>query len=351
MSPLRTGITAFAFALALAAAGFAAGPAAAQDAAKDSGDRLQGLIQELKGQLERGEKERLIDPWFLRDLRQTLRAYEYPWSKRRLGDDFSGRGPQPDPPWRVTAGEFLIDWRFGLRSVIEHRAPQPQAQPQEQAKKPEGEAVKQLFGQILKQAIQGEEEKKPAQAPAPAAAPGFAAVVAPVAISNAFALRLEMTSRSIEGGPPRRFEFGPFQGADATAGYRLAYNPGAAAGTPSLELVRLGARGTSATVEVYDKPLALEDGKAHVFEWTRDSAGAMVVRLDGAQVMGVTDRGYRDPFDGIAVVNSGGDYALRSITLDGPPYPEPGLRDFSKGASGPRSRRDRPRTPPRSPGR
>ena len=43
----------------------------------------------------------------------------------------------------------------------------------------------------------------------------------------------------------------------------------------------------------------------------------MVIKIDGAQVMEVTDRGFRDPFDGIAVVNGGGDYALRSITIDG----------------------------------
>ncbi len=43
----------------------------------------------------------------------------------------------------------------------------------------------------------------------------------------------------------------------------------------------------------------------------------MVVKIDGAQVMEVTDRSFRDPFDGVALVNGGGDYALRSITIDG----------------------------------
>ena len=78
-----------------------AAPAAAQAGGLDGGDRLQALIKELKSQLDRGERERLIDPWFLRDLRGTLRNYEWPWSKRLLADDFSGRGPAPDPPWRV----------------------------------------------------------------------------------------------------------------------------------------------------------------------------------------------------------------------------------------------------------
>ena len=42
-----------------------------------------------------------------------------------------------------------------------------------------------------------------------------------------------------------------------------------------------------------------------------------LARVDGAEVMNVVDRGFRDPLDGVALVNSGGDYALRSITIDG----------------------------------
>jgi hypothetical protein len=43
----------------------------------------------------------------------------------------------------------------------------------------------------------------------------------------------------------------------------------------------------------------------------------MVVKLDGQVLMETTDRSYRDPFDGLAVVNSGGDYAFRRVTIDG----------------------------------
>ncbi len=102
------------FALVVAAASDPA-PATAQE----SGDPIQGLVSELRSELDRAEKERLIDPWFLRDLRRLLDSYDWPWQNRILSDDFSGRGPGPDAPWQVTAGEFLIDWRYGLRSVIE----------------------------------------------------------------------------------------------------------------------------------------------------------------------------------------------------------------------------------------
>jgi hypothetical protein len=289
----------------------AATPAFAQDAA--GGDKLQALIEELKTQLERGEKERLIDPWYLRDLRKTLRRYEYPWGKRLFSDDFSGRGPQPDPPWQVTAGEFLIDWRYGLRSVVERAA--PQAQQSQQTQRSDKDQMKQLFGQFLNQALTGQQTQQQQQPAAPQG-PGFAAAIAPVAITNAFAIRIEMTARQT-GDPEPRFEFGPFQGEGATAGYRLAYTPGAPKGSASLELIGLSTRGTVSLIELYDRPLDLEDGKAHVIEWTRSRRGRMVVRVDGAEVIDVVDRRFRDDFNGFVLVNSGGDYALRSLVIDG----------------------------------
>ncbi len=289
------------------------GPAAAQSAPAGGDQQLEKLIKELKGELERGERDRLIDPWYLRDLRKVLRRYQNPWGKRLFSDNFSGRGPQPDPPWQVTAGEFLIDWRHGLRTVVEP----PPVRRQQQTQSSDKGQVKQLLGQFLQQALQGQQGGQGAEQPPPSD-PGFAAAIAPVKVTNAFALRVELTSRMVQGSAEPRFEFGPYEGANAAAGYRLAYRPGASAGQPSLELLRLSSRGGTSTIELYDRRLKLEDGKVHVIEWTRDRMGRMVVRVDGNEVMNVTDRSFRDPFDGVALVNSGGDYALRSITIDGP---------------------------------
>ena len=308
----RLSVMLFSFVLGVSAAHAQQTGGAAQSASPGESDPLQALIKELNEQFDRGERERLIDPWFLRDLRQTLAGYEWPWGRRLLSDDFSGRGPQPDPPWKVTAGEFLMDWRFGLRSVVKQRT---EVRQREQTRPSEKEAVGQLFGQILQEALQGKPKEQEREPERPSE-PGYAAVIAPVAITNAFALRLEMTSRQVDASSPR-FEFGPYQGANASAGYRLAYVAGAKAGAPSLELVKLSPRGTVSTIELYDKPLKLEDGKAHVIIWTRDRRGRMVVKIDDNQVIDVTDRRFRDPFDGFTVVNGGGDYALRSLTIDG----------------------------------
>lgn len=310
MKHLRSVIACLAFAAFAAGATSWSGPAAAQADPAAGDPQLRALLKELGEQFDRGERERLIDPWYLRDLRKVLGRYQNPWDKRLFSDDFSGRGPRPAPPWKITAGEFLIDWRYGLRSVIEAPAPAPV-----QERKSDKDPVKQLFGQFLKQALKGQQDQQQ-QAPPPAA-PSYAAAIAPVRITNAFSLRLELTARLVPDVAEPRFEFGPYQGASASAGYRLAYTPGARAGAPSLELLRLSSRGGVATLELTDKPLKLEDGKSHVIEWTRDRGGRMVVKLDGAQVMEVTDRGFRDPFDGIALVNGGGDYAIRSITVDG----------------------------------
>lgn len=296
-----------------AAVGQSQGQPSGQSTSDPNADQLKALIGELTTQLDRAEKDRLADPWFLRDLRNLVGRYDWPWQKRLFTDDFQGGGPQPDPPWRVTAGEFLIDWRYGLRSVISQQSAQAQQQQQKPLKG--DEAVKQLFGQILQQAITGESNSgNTANAPAAAS---YAAALAPIAISNAFAISMEITARPVDGVAAGRFEFGPYQGASASAGYRLAYTPGAPAGAATLELLSLSPRGTTSTIEVYDQPLALNDGQAHRIAWTRDRNGVMALSVDGAEIMRVTDRGFRSAFDGFAMVNSGGDYALRRITIDG----------------------------------
>ena len=284
-------------------AGLWAAPAQAQGV--EPGNQVQTLVNELRAELDRAEKDRLADPWFLRDLRQILDRYDFPWQVRILHDDFSGQGPGPDAPWRVTAGEFLIDWRHGLRTVIK---PPRQTQSQQQA-----DPTAALIGALLQQALTGEQGGQQTTSQEPT----YAAMIAPARISNAFAIEIELSSRPVDGVSTGRLEFGPYQGEGANAGYRLVYSPGAPAGSPSLELLRVSSRGTTSTLEFYDQPLSLQDGQPHTLTWTRDRAGMMVVKLDGQVLMETTDRSYRDPFDGLAVVNSGGDYAFRRVTIDG----------------------------------
>ena len=298
-------------------------PSQAQGASQDE---LGAFIDELRALVDKGEKERLADPWYLRDLRDLISRYDWPWRKRLLSDDFSGRGPNPAKPWVVTAGEVLIDWRHGMRSVIE--PPPPQAAQQQQQGGQQGgqmsseDAAAALIGNLLNQALGNKQQQQQQQqgsgqtASAPAK-PAFAAVLAPIPISNAFAIKVSLSERPVAGLQHGRFEMGTFQGKAATAGYRLIYSSPAPQGTPSLELIRISSRGTSSTLELTDAKLAIGDGNVHELLWTRDRNGQMIVALDGKQVFSVVDRGFRDPFDGFVVVNAGGDFALREVVIDG----------------------------------
>jgi hypothetical protein len=283
-----------------------AAPAPQAFAQSDSPDeaQLQVLVKELNSEFERGERERLIDPWFLRDLRQLLSRYDNPWNSMIFEDDFSSRSSRPGEPWQVVAGEMLVDWRYGMRSLV--RAPAPSEEPaQSEPQSP----LRQIFGALL-----GETGNEQQGQQAPAAEENVAAAVAAMTITNAFAIRLELTSRPVQGVDAPRFEFGPYQGEGAAAGYRLALQPGI---SPSMELVSVSSRGTVSTIEMHDEELKLDDSNVHVVEWTRDRKGRMVVRVDGAQIMDVVDRRFSDSFDGFSFANRGGDVALRSIRIDG----------------------------------
>ncbi|MGH6954830.1 MAG: hypothetical protein ACREGL_11640, partial [Alphaproteobacteria bacterium] len=114
------------------------------------------------------------------------------------------------------------------------------------------------------------------------------------------------------------FLVGPYQGSDRNTGYRLAYTPAAGNASETLELLRFTARGSS-VVDQAKGPFGLEDSNAHAIEWTRTREGEMVVKLDDKELMRETDRGVRDPFGGLVLVNLGGDYAVRDIALHGAP--------------------------------
>ena len=294
-------------------------PAFAKTNVGAEADQLQTMLDELRALIDKGERERLADPWYLRDLKDLVGRYDWPWRNRVLSDDFSGRGPQPELPWRVTAGAFLIDWRFGLRSVVERPAePAPQPKPQRSQGQSQDEQVGQLLGALLQSALGAKQpQQRQQQQPAGPSAPAHAAIVAALPITNAFAIEVEITNRALAGTTGGRLELGPYQGAAAVAGYRLVYNPGAVAGTPALELVGRSGRGGSSMLDLTDQPINLADGQVHTLLWTRDGGGMMVVSVDGRELIRVTDRSFRDGFDGLVIVNRGGDYAFRRVRIDG----------------------------------
>lgn len=276
-------------------------------------DRTGALVEELNTLLEKGEKERLIDPWFLRDLRNVLGKYDRPWSEILLQDDFSARGPQPDPPWQVTAGEFLIDWRHGLRSVIQ-KGTGGQSTQSNSTGSDEKDLGKALLGALLQGALQGNQSgsQNSGTQQQSASQASFAAVQAPLAISNAFSIEMTFSLRPISNGTEEGFEFGPYQGANASSGYRLSY----VSADRSLQLLKVSSRGVQ-TIDVARLSNGLTDEQSHRLTWTRDRDGVMAVQLDDQDAMAVTDRSFREAFDGFAILNRGGDLAIRDVTVTG----------------------------------
>jgi hypothetical protein len=310
-----------------------AGPAPAQ--AQEAQDETARLVEQLRGLIERGRAERLADPFFLRELETLVSRYDWPWQTTVLSSDFSGRDPAPPAPWQVSEPEWLVDWRFGLRSVV--TPPRPaQAQPQPQAgqqNRTAEEAAVEIIGGLLQGVLQGQrgqqgQQQQAAQPAQPADDPGYAAVRAPVGFANAFAVTADLTQRTLPDVAAPRFELGVYQGQDIQAGYRLVLMPqsgagqadggqadGGQAGGPTLALLKLTPRGTSSTLEQTSQPLDLVDGHAHRLVWTRGRDGQMSVSLDGQELFAVLDRGYNDPFDGLVALNGGGDFAMQQVLV------------------------------------
>ena len=254
-------------------------------------EQLKDFIIRLKGLIEEAESSRAANPRFLRDLRDLAADVDRPWRKNALFDDFSDGDYTATPAWTVTGGSFQIVRDWGLRSTV---------QASQGPKNLSGEQAALVFlGQILDKSRRKKEIAKDTG--------GEAAIHAPADISAAFAIKLELSSWKPDG----RFEFGPYQGDPGGSGYSLSYRPGR-----PLEMLSVSDRGA----RVIDRglaPLTLEDKRPHFIDWTRRADGSMSVPVDGADVLTTQDRGFNGAFDGFRLVNRGGDFIVRSVSIEG----------------------------------
>jgi hypothetical protein len=276
------------------------GGAAAQDSGSkyqqwpgaDAGsDDINQLVQDIQKLIDEAERDKAADPQFLDDLRGVLDDYQNPWTTRLLYDDFRDGNYTANPTWTVSGGAFKVKkegFNIGLKSSV---IPQGVTQQQQST----GNVVLDILGAVNQ--------------PQPTAFQ-YSAIYTPVKITNAFATRIEFTSTDRFG----RMDFGPYLGASGATAYRVAYLPGQT--KDSLRLIRITPKGAVA-IATYKGGLHLEDGRRHVLEWTRDRNGAMTVVLDGQDMMQATDRTINKPFDGFLMINSGGTYWVRSVTVDG----------------------------------
>lgn len=287
-----------AFLAAAALAGFLAGPVAAAE------DNTQALVDDMNRLLDQAETDRSASPWFIKEAREVLRRYHWPWRETLLDETFSDGDYTRGPAWVVDSGEFWVARSAGLRSRVTAQSAQPAAG-QDGASR---DAASQIVGILMQEMLKngGQQQAQPA------AQPGRGEIHTALPISNAFLVEVEMAALG-GGGDDSRFSFGPYQGPDRDTGYQLVYLGGA---RPAIELRRHSPR-RSAIVEVREDVPALDDGGTHTLTWQRRDNGEMTVLLDGGELFSAGDRGLRDPFDGFTLVNEGGDFAFSRVRIEG----------------------------------
>jgi hypothetical protein len=281
-------------------------PAPASGNAYDSwhtdNSRTQELIERLNSLINDAEQARAADPRFLRDLRDVLAGYDWPWTRQLLRDDFSDGDFTHAPGWVVSEGQFQVEQTVGLRSLT--RVPTQSTDTKQDKKNDDLGNI--LLGALLEGLDEGKSSDGNAQSQQTKGSPRGLIRTAQ-SVPNSFAMEALFTSHDQRG----RIELGLYRETASLSGYRLAYVPGS---QPALELLRVSERGT-AVIETKLLNTALEDGRSHQLQLTRNAAGYMTVLLDNVQQFRVRDRSYQDDFAGLVLFNDQGDFSLRRITI------------------------------------
>lgn len=268
------------------------------------------LLRNLRVLMDRAERDKAASPVFLADLRSMTGQYEdhSHWPARLLYDDFRDGQFTSNPPWTVIAGDWRID-NSGGAPALSSRVRSHGQYNQSSNSNNTTDLVAGALAAILNQPNAQQNGQNGQNRPNQQGRDGPASIFVPVAISDQFFIRLEMSSRE-NGG---QFDFGPFAGRHGESSYLLGYSPGS---PNSLTLSRASGRG-SQVLGASRGPIRLEDNQPHFIEWRRGAAGKMTVTLDGRLVIEATDIGIRQPFNGFLMVNSGGSYAVRSVAING----------------------------------
>ena len=309
------------------------------EGAEAEGDAaLDALARELEALIDEAEKARAADPRFLQDLRDKIAAHLADAVPREalIRDDFSDGDYTDDPPWDVVSGDFSVDRRLGLRTTVALSGADTKTirlsldtlldldketilETKDELLDDAGELFdksKDAVGGLLSgekklgDLLGGGDEEEPKEDTG-LDGPEPAEIILEADIPNAFALELEMMSGVAHRDA--QFEIDLFQGRGGASGYRVTYLAGS---DPGLLLSRFGRRGAEVIGE-HDDALALEDGKSHTLALVREGDGTMTATVDGAELIRVKSSALDDPFDGLSLINSGGDYAIRSIAIYG----------------------------------
>lgn len=254
----------------------------------------KALLNELEKLIEEAERARAADPRFIQDLRSLVRRHGNPWQVSLLNESFKDGDYTRNPAWQVASGRFRASRQGGLTSdVAIYRSSSSQGGSSK------GDVAAQLLGALLnkdrKQSSGGGYERGPAE------------IYLPLRISNSFSLTADFGGRGGGGA----FEFRVYQGKRRLRGYALAYSEQA-----GLSLLRRY-RGAETVLKSIRPQQNLLDGVEHKIGWTRARDGEMAVSIDDKEVFRVVDLGLVDPFEGVRMVNGGGQQVLFGLRIDG----------------------------------
>ena len=260
-----------------------------------SDQKLQSLVTDLNALIKKAETAKAADPNFLADLKKLAAKYPVAAAIPSLGgpgtvflyDNFSDGNYTANPVWKVSAGTWQVDTKgqnIGLSSII-------------------GQSTSnKVTGNDVLQAILGVQQQQAPQST-------YASIYTAAPISNTFKMSFKLVSANKKGP----LNIGPYQGASASSGYRLVYQPGKDTGIILQRIV-----GNQVTqIGAFNDPVNLEDGKVHEILWSRESTGKMRVYVDGQQLIIATDTQITGNLDGWLNVNQGGAYWIREIKVVG----------------------------------
>jgi len=258
-----------------------------------SDQKLQKLVTDLNALIKKAETANAADPNFLADLKKL--SAQYTATTAALGgqgtvflyDNFADGNYTANPVWKVSAGAWKVDVKgstTGLSSTIG------------------ASSSKKISGNDVLNAILGAQQQQAPQST-------YASIYTAAPIANTFKMTMKVVSAN-KNGP---LNIGPYQGASASSGYRLVYQPGKDTGLILQRIV-----GNQVTqVGTYNDPVNLEDGKVHEIAWSREATGKMRVYVDNQQRIIATDTQITGNLDGWLNVNQGGAYWIREIKVTG----------------------------------
>lgn len=267
---------------------------------------VEAVLDALSELIAAGRRDRAASPDFLADLDALVAQYNNPWPLIIATDGFADGNYTRDPAWTVVRGSWLVDGSNGLRP--HSTSPRSTSATAGRQVSTEELAVR-LLGTLLtgSTASGGSRTTDQEEPAAPAFEPSTIALER--RIPNAFALGLELGDPDGQGD----FEFRAYQRGPDGIGYRLRVDFD---NVPALALYRVGSRGTTLIAASADS-VTPSVGRAFQLIWLRRLGGEMQVLLGDQAILEVTDTGFRDPWEGLAIHSDAGSPILRRIEIAG----------------------------------